>query len=386
MKTIFITTGGTGGHIIPARCLAAQLAQEGVKTLVLADAKYRGYIKPQDQFRSIIISSSQIKKSVTALILAALKISYGFVQALCYFLEHNPKYVVSFGGYATFPVLLAAFITRTKIILHEQNAHLGKVNRLFAPYSFKVALTFANTSGIEEKLREKLVVVGNPVREEILKLHDEPYKLPLAPIEKKYDKMGYDVLLASEINDYLNPVAPETFNILVIGGSGGAKIFSDILPKAFFNLGDELKSALHISQQCRQDLVEYTFDQYKKFNINIKIAAFFDDMATEIKAAHLVVARSGSSSVAEFCAAKKPMILIPFAKAADDHQMKNARIIENGGAAVIVDEKDFTINKMTEVVRELINDKNLLESMSHNAAKLAVLEATKNLAKIVNHD
>ena len=384
MKRVFIATGGTGGHIIPARCLAQELSKNGAKVFVLADSKYRGYIKPQDEFSSIIISASQIVKAAPSLIKAAIKISFGCLQALYCFIVLRPHFVVSFGGYATFPILLAAFVTRTKIILHEQNAHLGKVNGLFASRAFKIALTFSKTSGIKNEDATKLVITGNPVREEIMKLHDEIYKIPVQPEFPKRDKMGYDVLLASELNDYFNPPALQTFNVLVIGGSGGAKIFSDILPKSFFNLAEDVKNNLHISQQCRQDLVRYTFDQYQKFNINITVAAFFENMAEEIKAAHLVIARSGSSSIAEFCAAKKPMILIPFARAADDHQMKNARIIEEAGAAMIVDEKDFTINKMSEVIKNLIGNEQLLMKMSENAGKIAEMNATKNLIRLIN--
>lgn len=383
MEKIFIATGGTGGHIVPARCLAAELAKNNIQAFVLADAKYCGYIKAEDQFKSIIISSSQLIKSPLTLIKVALKISCGLLQSLYYFLHYRPKYVVAFGGYATFPILLAAMITRTKIILHEQNAHLGKVNRLFASRAYKIALTFANSSGIKNEYAAKLVTVGNPVRDEILKLHDKEYKMPIKLELPKRDKMGYNVILASEFIDYKNQPQNQTFNILVIGGSGGAKIFSDILPKAFFNLGEKTKNSLHISQQCRRDLVEYTFDQYKMLNMNISIAAFFEDMPNEIDAAHLIIARSGSSSIAEFCAAKKPMILIPFAKAADDHQTKNALIVEKSGAAIIIAEQDFTINKMTEVIKSLISDENLLKKMSINAGKIANLNATKNLVELI---
>ncbi|MSP33703.1 MAG: UDP-N-acetylglucosamine--N-acetylmuramyl-(pentapeptide) pyrophosphoryl-undecaprenol N-acetylglucosamine transferase [Rickettsiales bacterium] len=383
MEKIFIATGGTGGHILPARCLAAELAKNNIQTFVLADAKYCSYIKAEDQFKSIIISSSQLIKSPLALLKAALKIAFGGAQSLYYFLRHRPKYIVAFGGYATFPILLAAIITRTKIILHEQNSHLGKVNRLFASRAYKIALTFLDTSGIKNEYNAKLVTVGNPVRDEILQLHNKEYKLPVKLELPKRDKMGYNVILASEFTDHENHPRDQTFNILVIGGSGGAKIFSDILPKAFFNLGDKTKNTLHISQQCRRDLVEYTFDQYQMFNINITIAAFFEDMKSEIDAAHLVIARSGSSSIAEFCAAKKPMILIPFAKAADDHQMKNALIIEKSGAAVIVTEEDFTINKMSEVIKSLISNESLLKKMSINAGEIANLNATKNLVELI---
>jgi len=241
-KTIFIATGGTGGHIIPARVLAAQLADSGYRVIVLGDEKYRRYSADDDAFSSKIINASQIKKNPLLLVRSSLAIGIGVLQSLYYFLRYRPFCVVGFGGYATFPVLVAAIIVRCKIILHEQNAHLGKVNGIFALYCDKIALTFAQTSGIALQYRERTTVVGNPVRDEIASLHHLDYKLPQKFVPKKSDKMGYNVVLASEFLE--NEKEDETFNILVIGGSGGAKIFSDILPRAIFNLGEEIKNSI----------------------------------------------------------------------------------------------------------------------------------------------
>lgn len=381
MKTIFIATGGTGGHITPARCLAKKLAEENIKTIILGDYKYKSYIKQEDRFASFIISASQLNKGL-AMVKTAFKIGLGVLQSFYYFLRYQPSHVVAFGGYSTFPVLITAIIFKKKIILHEQNAHLGKVNRLFAKYADKIALTFENTTGIASEFQKKTTVVGNLVREEILALNKKEYILPKKLELPKRDKMGYDVILNSEIHDYYN-FKPEIFNILVLGGSGGAKIFSEILPKAFFNLSTDIKNHIHVTQQCRADLVSETFKQYEKFNISITISHFFEDMKSEIEKAHLVIARSGSSSLAEFLVAKKPMILIPFAASADDHQMKNAKIVENSGAALIIKEEDFTINKISETITKLYFNQNLLKEMSANTAKIANLHATQNLIKLL---
>ena len=387
MSKIFITAGGTGGHIIPARCLATELSQNDHQVFFLGDEKYRNYIKADDRFKSLIISSSQLEKKPVKLIIAALKISFGILQCLKNFLVHRPKYVAAFGGYATFPVLIVALLTRTKIILHEQNAHLGKVNRIFAKYAYKIALSFSETSGIAENLINKTVFVGNPVRQEILELHDVPYVLPQEekPVEKPDNRMGYNVILASDFVDE-TPPKKQLFNILVIGGSGGAKIFSEVLPKAFFNFSEELKSRINIVQQCRKELAESTFEQYHSFNLNIEIQAFFSDMPERIRDAHLIIARSGSSSIFEFCAAKRPMILVPFEKAADNHQEKNARFLEKHGAAIVITEKEFTINHINKTLQNLINNYAMLEKMSEKAASLAAMEATKNLAKLFGND
>jgi UDP-N-acetylglucosamine--N-acetylmuramyl-(pentapeptide) pyrophosphoryl-undecaprenol N-acetylglucosamine transferase len=381
-QKIFIASGGTGGHIIPARCLAQYLASKNAKVVFFGDEKYRSYIKEFDLFQSKIICSSQIKKSPVFLIKAACKIGLGIFQSLYYFLKIRPKYIFAFGGYATFPLLIAAILTRTEIILHEQNAHLGKVNRFFAKYAKKIALSFAKTSGICERDLDKTTFVGNPIRGEIAVLSQNSYSLPKQEIKKVDNgkKMGYDLLLAS---DFSEPVKPKNlFNILVIGGSGGAKIFSEILPKAFFNLSESFKEKIQVVQQCRAELLKETFNSYRSFNVNVIVDAFFENMPTLIKEAHLVIARSGSSSIFEFCAAKKPMILVPFALSADNHQEKNAKYLEDNGAAIVVSESEFTINKINELLKNIINNPVILKKMSENAADLAVLDATKNLAEL----
>lgn len=364
-KKVFITSGGTGGHIIPARCLAQFLAEKENQVWFFGDVKYRSYIKTEDGFKSVIISSSQLEKSPLKLVRASLKISIGILQSLGFLFRFRPQYVVAFGGYSTFPILIAALITKpllkTKIILHEQNSHLGKVNRLFAKYADKIALSFVETSGIANDFKAKTAFTGNLVRDEILALNQIPY----CPQKKSREKEA------------------EIFNILILGGSGGARIFSDILPKAFSSLSPDMKSRLRIFQQCRNEAISETFAQYKSFNINVVIDSFFENMAELIANSHLVIARSGSSSIFEFAAAKKPMILIPFAQAADNHQEKNARYFEKHGAAIVMTEAEFTISKAGDTIKNLIASEESLQNMSKNSGALAVIDATKNLANLL---
>jgi UDP-N-acetylglucosamine--N-acetylmuramyl-(pentapeptide) pyrophosphoryl-undecaprenol N-acetylglucosamine transferase len=291
---------------------------------------------------------------------------------------------------------LAAKILRIKYILHEQNAHLGKVHRIFAKNAKKIATSFKETSGISDFDKDKIILVGNLVRKEISKLAKKPYKLPnLAEddfLENK-NRLGYDVILASEIYDFEERENSEKensdfednklFNILIIGGSGGAKIFSEILPKAFYNLSEEIKEKIKVTQQVRKELLEKTFNSYKKFNINIHIDDFFDNMPKLIDKSHLIIARSGSSSIFEFCAAKKPMILVPFAKAADNHQLKNAKNIEKIGGAILLPESDFTINKITEILSKIIMNEKKLKEMSKNSAKFFNQDGLKNMINLV---
>jgi UDP-N-acetylglucosamine--N-acetylmuramyl-(pentapeptide) pyrophosphoryl-undecaprenol N-acetylglucosamine transferase len=278
---------------------------------------------------------------------------------------------------------VAAIILRKKIILHEQNAHLGKVNRILAKFATKIALSYQKTDGILKKFSAKTVFVGNPIRDEILALSKSEYLLPnLNKKNKEVENLGYNVLLASQFIH--NPSDnSEVFNILIIGGSGGARIFSDILPKAFFNIRDELKNKISLTQQCRSDDVDQTSKKYQSFGISVRISHFFENMAEEISRAHLIIARSGSSSIAEFSAAKKPMILIPFAKSADNHQLKNAQMLKKSGGAIVVEEKEFTINKVTAELEKLIDNPAILQKMSDNSFSAANLDALMNLTKII---
>jgi UDP-N-acetylglucosamine--N-acetylmuramyl-(pentapeptide) pyrophosphoryl-undecaprenol N-acetylglucosamine transferase len=384
-KTIILSTGGTGGHIFPAQSVAKKLSQDGFKVVILGDKNYVKYHKPESFYKFHIINSCQLIKSPILLIKFFFKTSLAILQSLFWVLKYKPQVIVAFGGYATFPTLVSAIILKKRIILHEQNAHFGKVNRIFGRFANIIALSYSKTDGIKTNLSQKLRITGNPIREEIFALSKEKYVLPnFNSQSQSSDNLGYDVLLHSDFDHKEYMRVKPTFNILVLGGSGGAEIFSKILPQAFFNLQEKIKNNLCITQQCRANLLEDTHRQYKSFNINIVINSFFVDINSQIKLSHLIIARAGSSSIAEFSCAKKPMILVPFALSADNHQAKNAQQIEKFGGAIVIKEQDFSINKITSTLEQLINNPERLYKMSENAFKSSNLGATKNLIDLIN--
>ena len=382
LKKIFIASGGTGGHIIPARTLAKFLQENNYNITLFGDKKINSYIKDDDNFKTIIIKATKFEKSLGALISFFINFIFGFIKSIFFIIVQRPQFVLGFGGYATFPMIFAAIITRRKIIIHEQNAHLGKVNRIFAKYATAIATSFAQTDGIKTEFLPKVVFTGNPVRQEIVSLFNQEYIIPNFPEDNLSNKFGYDVILNSEF--YPKDDDENLFKILVIGGSGGAKIFSEILPKVFFNFNENLKEHIQITQQCRQELVESTFNEYKKYNINIIVDNFFEDMAKIISESHLIIARSGSSSISEFCCAKKPMILVPFAKSADDHQLKNAKILEENGAAIVIKESDFNIKNISEILSKLFDQHDILYKLSKNAEKFAITDSSSRILTLIN--
>ena len=308
MSTIIIATGGTGGHIFPARVIAQALSQKKYKVVIFADKNYIKYHQEKDPYTFKVINSSQIKKNTLFLLKAGVKIILGVIKSFLLLLSCKTKVVIAFGGYPTFPTLISAVLLRKKIIIHEQNAHLGKINRIFAKYAELILLTYKDTYALKDIFLDKSIHIGNPIRDEILSLNDKEYILPKSKKEK-LNNMGYNLILKSQFTNKKNK---DLFNILVIGGSGGAKIFSDILPKALLNLREDIQSKISITQQCRKEYLDYTFKQYSAFNLNITLSSFFIDIDKKIEKAHLIIARAGSSSIAEFTAAKKPQILIPF--------------------------------------------------------------------------
>jgi|TARA_Y100000389_G_scaffold114134_1_gene111294 UDP-N-acetylglucosamine--N-acetylmuramyl-(pentapeptide) pyrophosphoryl-undecaprenol N-acetylglucosamine transferase len=380
-QKIIITTGGTGGHIFPARVLAEELYDGGCKVKILANKNYNKYTHVSDKYDYNIIFASQIKKSFKFLFLAAIKIFLGIFQSFFRILFFRPKYIIAFGGYATFPVLCAAFILRKKTILHEQNAHLGKINRIFAPFATKILLTYKNTDGLKKEFKKKSFVVGSPARQNITKLSKVKYQLPvLNNLTDNNKNMGYNLLLKSDF-ELQKREENSFFNILIIGGSGGAEIFSEVIPKAIFNLRSEIKNDVLIMQQCRENIVESTLKQYRKFKINIVIGSFFNDMEDKIKSAHLVISRAGSSSISEFTIAKRPLILVPFANSADNHQLKNAREVEKKSSAIVIEEHEFTINKLNDIITKLFDNPEILLEMSKNAYKSAHKNSVDKIIK-----
>ena len=382
-KKIFIVSGGTGGHIIPAKCLANYLVKKGLEVTFIGDRNYIKYHDfKRDKFLYKIVLSSQFSKGFRAFCRFFIFSSIGILQSLLWIIAKRPKYIIAFGGYTTFPMLVAAVIFRRRIILHEQNSVLGKVNRLFAKFAYKIALTFEDTKLLLKEFKSKSYHTGIPLRPEIYKLSKSEYTLPKfkKPAINKEARMGYNVILNS---NFYQKSKSEYFRILVLGGSGGAKIFSDILPKAFFNLSEEIKRKIWVTQQCRVENKEETFKQYCKLNINITVDSFFKNMPQLIKESHLIISRSGASSSFEFLCAKRPMILIPLKSSADNHQKLNAKLLKNKGAAIVIDESDFTINKASKFIEKLVGDNRILQEMSSNAAQIINLDCESKILELI---
>jgi UDP-N-acetylglucosamine--N-acetylmuramyl-(pentapeptide) pyrophosphoryl-undecaprenol N-acetylglucosamine transferase len=354
--TITLAAGGTGGHIFPAESLAAELIKQGHRVVLVTDRRYQKHHSTPAALEVIAINSGSSGGGITNKVKALIKICLGVVQARKILKQLKPDVVVGFGGYPSFPTMLAANFLGLRTIIHEQNSVLGRVNRILARNVNVIATSFEEVLGISDSDRKKVVLTGNPVRPAIVSLKDFPYP-----------GLGKD----------------EHVHLLVTGGSQGATVFSEVVPQAILSLPEQIRARIRVDQQCRAADIENVKKIYDEAGINADLATFFEDMPSRLAAAHLVIARAGASTIAELCVAGKPSILVPYMYAMDDHQTANAKAVEKRGAAVLVGQKDVTPEILAAHIKKFVENPDSLKQMAVNAFDLWQAEAVGKLAKIV---
>ena len=360
-RTIILASGGTGGHIFPAEALAEVLLTQGYQPVLMTDHRFFRYNRASSEgvLGSIpirTIRSGSMRGGVVSQLLAAFSVAVGAVQAMRWLLKERPVAVVGFGGYPSFPTLVAALLLRHKTILHEQNSVLGKANRLLAPYVTQIATSYRTTQLLPVSARTKTECTGNPVRASIRALA----------------KMAYP-----------EPVADGLLRLLVIGGSQGASIFSEILPQAFAALSPSLRARVRLDQQCRPREMEALKTRYQELGMQVDIAPFFADVAVRMAAAHLVISRAGASSVAELMVAGRPAIFVPLPSATDNHQYHNAEAIEDAGGGWVMTQQGFTPEALAARLETFLRVPQSLSSAAMAMRPLAQADAADRLAGLV---
>jgi UDP-N-acetylglucosamine--N-acetylmuramyl-(pentapeptide) pyrophosphoryl-undecaprenol N-acetylglucosamine transferase len=354
-KLVVIAAGGTGGHLFPAAAFAEEMFRRGWRVVLMTDARGRRYAEGFPAERIEDVSAASLSANPFTAIPAAFKIMRGINEAKARFSEYNPALVAGFGGYPSFPALMAARAHKVPILIHEQNSVLGRVNRAMATSAKIVACGFERLDRLPEKAADRKRVVGNPVRLPILAVRERPY--PEIP-------------------------AGGRINILIIGGSQGARVFGEVIPAAFALLPDALKARLDVVHQVREEQLADAKKLYQKAKINAEVAPFFNDMGQRLGATHLMIARAGASSVTELQVAGRPAILVPFAAAADDHQTANAEGLTSVGAADLFTEAEFTPAALAACLERRLADPHGLAVRAAAARASAKPEAAKTLADL----
>lgn len=349
---IVIAAGGTGGHMFPARAFADAIVARGGRVALVTDPRGKRYTEGFPCEDSLILPVTNAdeggiggKISAGLTVLKSLGLTGPFLKAL------SPSAIVGFGGYPTFPVLMNA--GKTPVVIHEQNAVLGRVNRLFQGKAVRIASGFSVLEGLEHP--EKHVVAGNPVRAAIVEARASGY----------------------------SPPAEGTIRLLVTGGSQGARILGDVVPAAIAALPDELRMRLFVSHQVREEQCERAREVYADAGVEAEVWPFFKDMALRLERCHLVIGRSGASTVSETAVVGRPAILVPLAIATNDHQTFNARALAEAGGADVLPESAFSVEALTSLLSLRLSAPDDLANRASAARAAGKPDAAETLADLV---
>ncbi len=353
MTRILLAAGGTGGHVFPAVAVAEQLKAMGMKPYFITDKRGKPMI-PSTFNASAILAASPYGRTKAARLKGLLKLTAGALQTLMLHVIYRPKLVIGFGGYPAVAPVLVGKSLGARSMLHEQNAYFGRANHFLAPHVDNIALSWDGTRNIDEEMLANCTRVGMPVREAFHQIGEIPYKAPTDD-------------------------AP--FRILIVGGSLGAEIFGTTVPEALSRLPEHIRVRLNITHQVRANQVEDVRSKYDAASITARLTPFINDMAHEMAAAHLVVCRSGASSVAELAASGRPSILVPFPAAMDDHQTANANALVSIGGGWLIPEKDMSAGSLAGKISTLISAPEMLERAAHAATSLHQGHAAAIIAK-----
>ena len=352
-KLVILTAGGTGGHVYPADALAQELSERGYRLMLVTDKRglnnYHGKLGEIEN--RAVFSGALVGKSKWFKVKSLFKLAVGTLQSMLIIARNRPDCVVGFGGYASFPCAVAAILLGKNLIIHEQNSVMSRTNRFLAKYAAAVAASFPKT-----KYAPHCTQTGMPVRSSISSLFNVPYR----PSREE-----------------------QPFNLLVLGGSQGAKVFGDIIPEAIKLLPENLQKRLCLTQQCRRDDIQTLRQKYEGSSCQTVISHFFDNMPELYETCHLIISRAGASSVSEIAAAGVPSVLVPLPTAADDHQTSNAAEFKSKEGGLVIAQKDFTAPYLAETIAFLMKNPERLAEMSENTKKFAIIDADKRLADLV---
>ncbi|MDB5722523.1 MAG: murG [Alphaproteobacteria bacterium] len=351
-----LAAGGTGGHMIPAHALAEELIRRGHRVALVTDDRGARIPGLFEGVQVHILPAGRLAGGPAGWLRATRSIITGRAMASRLYETFKPSAVIGFGGYPALPALLAARRDRIPALIHEQNAVLGRVNRLMAGRVDAIATAYGHVDRLKPRLQPKVHLVGNPVREEVLALREQPYPA-----------LGEDGI----------------FRLLVTGGSQGATILSRVVPDGLGLLPEHFRRRLQVTQQCRAEDIEQVRAHYARLGIPADLATYITDMPDKLGWAHLVIARAGASTIAELTAAGRPAILIPLPSATDDHQTANAREMAKAGGARMIAQSRFNAIELAKQMQKLGLEPVALATAAERARSVGHPDAAARLADLV---
>ncbi|CAA7618507.1 undecaprenyldiphospho-muramoylpentapeptide beta-N-acetylglucosaminyltransferase [Magnetospirillum sp. UT-4] len=352
-----LAAGGTGGHVFPAEALAGALIDKGWRLGLMTDRRghaYGGTLGSIETFR--IAAGGIAGRGLASRLKGIAELALGVIQARSILKRERPQVVVGFGGYASVPAVVAASLLGIPAALHEQNAVLGRANRLLAGRVARVATSYAQVAHVDDAVRAKVVHTGMPVRAAIAALRDSPYPAL----------------------DEASPV-----RLLVLGGSQGARVLSEVVPAALARLPEPLRARIELAQQCRAEDLDGVRRAYQGTGIAATLDSFFADVPERLAAAHLVIARAGASTVAELTSIGRPSILVPYPHAIDDHQTANAHAVDDCGGGWLMPQPGFTPDILAARLEQLFTQPGTLARAASCARAAGRPDAAARLADLV---
>lgn len=361
-KTVVLAAGGTGGHVFPASALAEELWGRGYVLACMTDqrgtAAWSCSNLPEIQTHTLVSRdlAGDSLIGTGAFIRGGARLIWGMGKACILLRKLKPKVVIGFGGYASVPATAAAVLAGYPTVVHEQNAVLGRANRLLLPWVRCVAVSSLRTYGSGSK-KSFLEHTGVPVRREVRSIRDVPY---------------------------VPPNSEKVVRVLIIGGSQGARVFSEVMPATICLLPVALRSRLQVSQQVREEDCTTVVAAYGHLGLDVDVRPFFNDLSKRLAEAHLVIARAGASTVAELVVAGRPSILVPYPHATDDHQTANARVVAERGGAWLIPQSALTPERLAKKLQTLLSCPTLLTRTAIRARRIGSPDATQRLADLVD--
>ncbi|MCW3847548.1 undecaprenyldiphospho-muramoylpentapeptide beta-N-acetylglucosaminyltransferase [Sphingomonas sp. LB-2] len=355
-RSYVLAAGGTGGHMVPAAALAAELAERGHHVALVSDDRGVRFPGLFEDVETHVLPAGRLGGGPMGWLRAARNVMAGRSMAKKLYREIQPSCVIGFGGYPALPSLLAAFSAGIPTIIHEQNAVLGRVNRYVADKVDAIATSYEDVERLKDSWKAKTHLVGNPVREQVLELRNRPYPL--------LEEDGI-------------------FRVLVTGGSQGASILSQVVPDGLALLPVHFRRRMQVTHQARVEDIEEVRQKYLNHGIPAEIATYLPDLPEHLAWAHIVIARAGASTISELTAAGRPAILVPLPSATDDHQTANAREITNAGGARTINQRSFTATELAKQIQKLGLDTVGLENAAARARSCGRPDAARDLADLV---
>jgi UDP-N-acetylglucosamine--N-acetylmuramyl-(pentapeptide) pyrophosphoryl-undecaprenol N-acetylglucosamine transferase len=354
---VLLAAGGTGGHLFPAEATAVALRKLGAEVALATDTRAAHYGTEFPAGSVYVIPSATLRGGgVFDYARTLTTLTLGMAKAWNVLRRIKPSAVVGFGGYPTLPPLFAAGMRGIPTVLHDANAVMGRANRALASRVTAIASSFPEVALLPEALKPKVTMTGNPVRPNVIAASAVPYPAPRDN---------------------------EPLRVIVFGGSQGARVMADIVPDAIALLDPVLRARLYVVQQARGEDHKQVQEDYARIGVKAEVAPFFADLPARIAQSHLIVSRSGASTVAELSAIGRPSILVPLPGALDQDQLHNARVLEKAGGAVVIEQRDFSPERAADEMAKLLNDPARLTAMAAGAKSIGALDAADRLAALV---